>query len=136
MERKESNWCRSGILLRRAAVFAVLMLAAQTALWAYTVTLKPGRGTGDDIILDSGDLALQAADNDHLAEGKFFMDGEKLWFMFPDCPASFTAPEGEFFYVWYMNEEGGTEIETGKFRDINADLVLIAKWGGVGVPLL
>ena len=57
MERSEKTWCRSSTLLRRAAAFAVLMLAAQTALWAYTVTLKAGRGTGSDIVLDSEDKA-------------------------------------------------------------------------------
>lgn len=123
------------MLLRRAAVFAVLMLAAQTALWAHTVTLQAGRGTGSVIVLDSEDPALQATDNDHPAEGQFNMEDGQRGFRFPFCPSSFTAPEGEFFCGWYMNEEGGTEIETGKFRDINADLVLIAKWGGVGVRL-
>lgn len=122
------------MLLRRAAVFAVLMLAAQTALWAYKVTLKPGQGEGSVIVLDSEDPALQATDINQAAKGQFGKQGERLWFRFPFCPGSFTAPEGEFFCGWYMNEEGGTEIETGKFRDINADLVLIAKWGALEFP--
>lgn len=119
------------MLLRRAAVFAVLMLAAQTALWAYKVTLKPGRGTGEVIVLDSEEPTLQATDNDHFAEGKFFMDGEKLWFMFPFCPGSFTAPTGEVFLGWYINAEDGKVEKDGHCHILTEDLVLIAKWGAV-----
>ena len=131
MEKSESNWCRSGMLLRRAAAFAVLMLAAQTALWAYTVTLKPGRGTGSVIVLDSEDPTLQATDNDHPAEGQFFMEEGKLWFRFPSCPSSFTAPTGEEFKGWYINAEDGDAVTDGFYFFLTGDLELIAKWDAV-----
>ena len=47
MKKKTFPPRRSSTLLRRAAAFAVLMLAAQTDLWAFTVTLKDGREEGE-----------------------------------------------------------------------------------------
>lgn len=130
MEKKTFQPRRSSTLLRRAAALAVLMLAAQTALWAYTVTLKAGsRGTGSDIVINSGDEANMAANQGSAAHGQFWMEGDQLWFRFPDCPASFTAPEGEILLGWYVGEESGSPFSPGFVNKITKDLVLIAKWG-------
>ena len=117
------------MLLRRAAAFAVLMLAAQTALWAITVTLKPGRGEGSDIVIDSSVEEHMAANQSSAANGQFWTEGDKLWFKFPDCPASFTAPEGEILLGWYVGDESSSPLNPGTQNTITESLVLIAYWG-------
>ncbi len=131
MERKESNWCRSGILLRRAAAFAVLMLAAQTALWAYTVTLKPGRGTGSEIVLDSEDPENMASDWRSAANGQFWFEGSELWFKFPNCPGSYTVPGDDIFIGWSIDSEDGSALSPGSILQISQNLTLYAIWGTV-----
>ncbi|MBQ7181126.1 MAG: leucine-rich repeat domain-containing protein [Bacteroidaceae bacterium] len=130
MERNESTWRRSGMLLRRAAACAVLMLLAQTALMAYTVTLQSGsRGEGSDIVINTPDPAGLPTSQSGVGNGQFWMEGEQLWYKFPDCPASFTAPAGEILLGWYIGEESDEAQDPGTRWTISSDLVLIAKWG-------
>ena len=131
MEKRTFPPRRSSTLLRRIASAALLMLTFHTAAMAYTITLKPGRGSGSDIVIDSGDQSLYASDWTSAAGGQFWFEGSELWFRFPDCPGSFTAPGSEVFLGWSIDRENSPAFPPGTVLQISKDLTLYAKWGTV-----
>ena len=120
---------RSSTLLRRIASAALLMLTFHTAAMAITVTLKPGRGSGSDIVIYSEDRSLYATDVASAANGQFWEEGTKLWFRFPDCPGSFTAPGDDVFLGWTIDSEDGATLSPGTQYQISKNLTLYAQWG-------
>ena len=116
--------------LSRTAVALFVMLLTMTAqtAWAqtnYTVTLKAGDGTGADVTISSAEEANVAASQSAASNGQFWREGDKLWFKFPDCPNSFSAPSGSFFVKW-------NESTPGTVMTITADKTLTAVWAAVG----
>ena len=116
--------------LSRTAVALFVMLLTMTAqtAWAqtnYTVTLKAGDGTGADVTISSAEEANVAASQSAASKGQFWREGDKLWFKFPDCPNSFSAPSGSFFVKW-------NESTPGTVMTITADKTLTAVWAAVG----
>ena len=114
---------------RAALVLLVMMLTAATA-WAqtnYTVTLKAGDGTGSDITISSADEANMATSFHTATNGQFWREDGNLWFMLPDCPASFTAPSGKMFKNWYYsgNDES---YGPGSSFPLSGNLTLTAQW--------
>ena len=129
MEKKTFPSRRSSTLLRRIASAALLMLTFHTAAMAITVTLKPGRGSGSDIVINSEVSGNMAADWTSAAGGQFWLEGKQLWFKIPDCPGSFTSPGTEVFKEWCLDSEDGSAIYPGAAYPINDYLTLYAKWG-------
>ena len=116
--------------LSRTAIALFVMLLTMTAqtAWAqtnYTVTLKAGDGTGADVTISSAEEANVAASQSAASKGQFWREGDKLWFKFPDCPNSFSAPSGSFFVKW-------NESTPGTVMTITADKTLTAVWAAVG----
>ena len=115
--------------LRR--LMAMLLAAMATTVGALaqipdcTVTLKPGEGTGTDIVLNTTNDYYGVSEKGlEVPNGKFFTmtsDGNSLWFRAPDCPDSFTAPEGKVFSSWDSYSQGG-------YIKVNSDLTLTARW--------
>ena len=70
-----------------------------TALPTYTVTYKPGEGTGDDV---------EDADATNVA----------------DVPSTFTAPTGKVFNGW--KDESDNDVEVGTI--VSSDMTLTAQW--------
>ena len=131
MEKKTFPPRRSSTFLRRIASAALLMLTFHTAAMAITVTLKPGRGSGSDIVIDSDEPANMASDWRSAAGGQFWLEESKLWFKFPDCPGSFTAPGSKIFKKWAIDSEDGSTFSPGNVYPISKDLTLYAKWGAI-----
>ena len=122
---------RSSTLLRRIASAALLLLTFHTAAMAITITLKPGRGSGSDIVIYSEDRSLYATDVASAANGQFWEEGTKLWFRFPDCPGSFTARGDDVFLGWTIDSEDGATLSPGTQYQISKELTLYAQWGVV-----
>ena len=101
-------------VMRAATALLTVMLTAtvQTAraqntrasnIPEVTVTLLPGVGTGDPIIissLDEGRYYGESISSNFVEDGQFFTYNGELYFMFPNCPDSFTAPDGYLFDKW------------------------------------
>ena len=131
MEKKTFPPRRSSTLLRRIASAALLMLTFHTAAMAITVTLKPGRGSGSDIVINSGFSANMAANRSSATRGQFWWEGDQLWFKFPDCPGSFTARGDDVFLGWTIDSEDGAKLSPGTQYQISKELTLYAQWGVV-----
>ncbi len=115
--------------LARATLLLLVMLCSIGA-WAqtYTVTLEAGDGSGANVTLNSTDDFYNTTTNwSDVPNGKFYMEGDKLWFKFPDCPVTFTAPgDGRIFIGWKIND--GDPLSAGTYYPISADLTLTAVW--------
>ena len=112
-------------IFSRAALMLLLMLMTSVT-WAqtnHTVTLKAGDGTGDDIIISSAVAANVAANQSSASNGQFWWEGSDLWFKYPDCPASFSPPEGQMFNGW-----NAQKVRSGTVWTVTSDLVLTAQW--------
>ena len=120
---------RSSTLLRRIASAALLMLTFHTAAMAFTVTLTPGRGSGSDIVINSGFSANMAANRSSATRGQFWWEGSDLWFKLPDCPGSFTARGDDVFLGWTIDSEDGATLSPGTQYQISKELTLYAQWG-------
>ncbi len=120
---------RSSTLLHRIASAALLMMTFHTAAMAYTITLKAGRGSGSDIVINSKDRSLYATDVASAANGQFWEEGTMLWFRFPDCPGSFTAPGSDILLGWNVDSENGPRLSPGTRYPISQNLTLYANWG-------
>ena len=131
MENKTFPPRRSSTLLRRIASAALLMLTFHTAAMAFTVTLTPGRGSGSDIVINSGFSANMAANRSSATRGQFWWEGDQLWFKFPDCPGSFTARGDDVFLGWTIDSEDGAKLSPGTQYQISKELTLYAQWGVV-----
>nr|MCR5432996.1 leucine-rich repeat domain-containing protein [Bacteroidaceae bacterium] len=131
MEKKTFPPRRSSTLLRRIASAALLMLTFHTAAMAFTVTLTPGRGSGSDIVINSGFSANMAANRSSATRGQFWFEGDQLWFKFPDCPGSFTARGDDVFLGWTIDSEDGATLSPGTQYQISKSLTLYAQWGVV-----
>ena len=129
MKKKTFPPRRSSTFLRRIASAALLMLTFHTAAMAITVTLKPGRGSGSDIVIYSEIEANMAASMSSAANGQFWLEGSELWFNFPDCPSSFTAPVDEVLIGWTVDSEDGSTCSPGTQYHISKNLTLYAQWG-------
>ena len=90
----------------------------------YTVTLKSGAGSGDDVVITSAGVDRWAADFASAQNGQFYPDGASDGFRIPDCPGSFTAPADKTFKSW---NKDGTEAAPGDFRDAGS-YALTALW--------
>lgn len=110
----------------RLGITLLVMLMSVT-VWAqtYTVTLKAGTGTGDDVVISNADPENVAESFHSAGRGQFYQEGDGWGFRFPDCPGSFTAPTDQVFYGWDAGSPGG-------FRLLSSDLTLTAQWGPVG----
>ncbi len=73
----------------------------------YTFTLLPGEGTGEPVILSSGDAANWA---EEIETGKFWTNNDGTHFACPGLPEGFTAPEGLSFRGWLVDD--GTVLHT------------------------
>ncbi len=133
MEKKTFPPRRSSTLLRRIASAALLMLTFHTAAMAITVTLKPGRGSGSDIVIDSEVSGNMASDWRSAAGGQFWFEGEQLYFKFPSCPGSYTVPGDDIFIGWSIDSEDGSALSPGSILQISQNLTLYAKWGTVEI---
>ena len=100
-------WPAGSTGLRRMMAALMLVLFTATAAWAdetiYTVTIKPGEGTGDAFTVQSTTIISRAdwlAGNYDQSHGCFVLDTDgKVYYVLPDqCP--FTAPEGKEFDKW------------------------------------
>ena len=93
----------------------------------YTVTLKAGAGTGDNVIIRSSDEGRMAQNWASAQNGQFWYEGGKgFWFKYPDCPASFTTPSDSYFAGWGPGSAPGTV-----YLLENTELTLTAKWESV-----
>ena len=109
----------------RAAMTLLLMLLT-TTMWAqtnHTVTLYAGEGDGDCIVISSADPANVAANQLLASNGQFWWEEDKLWFKFPNCPASFSPPDGKIFYGW-----NDISLAPGTIYQVEDNLELTAKW--------
>ncbi len=129
MKQKTFPLCRSTLFLRRIASAALLMLTFHTAAMAYTVTLNPGEGSGDPIVIDSEVKENMAADMSSAARGQFYMDNGQLWFILPNRPDSFTPPTDKFLNGWTKSPSSQTFDTPGTHYLIVENLVLYAFWG-------
>ena len=111
--------------LTRLAMTLVLVLSAMGA-WAqtYTVTLKAGAGTGSDVTISNADAANVATSQSAAQKGQFWQEGDAWWFMFPDCPITFTSPDAEKVLLGW----DGTAWKPGIVMKITADMTLTAYW--------
>ena len=112
-------------LQRLTVTLMLVMLTAMTA-WAttYTVTLKAGEGSGDDVTLNSVDDYYGTSTNgSDVPNGKFFTMDSELWFRSPACPETFNAPDGKVFAGW-----NNGSLSAGNLFPISGDLSLTAFW--------
>lgn len=102
----------------------VLMLSAMGA-WAqtYTVTLKAGDGSGDDVTISNADAA-NVATQSAAKNGQFWQEGDQWWFKFPNCPSTFSSPDAEKVLLGW----DGTTLKPGTVVEINGDMTLTAYW--------
>ncbi len=118
---KHNRLCAS---LKCISTIVIMMLCTLTT-WGqtYTVTLKAGVGTGDDITISNADAANVATSQQTAANGQFWQEGEAWWFKLPECPNSFKAPNGYLFDGW----DNGL-INAGTIWSITGNITLTAKW--------
>ena len=98
-----------------------------------TVTLQPGDGSGDDVTLNSTDNYYGESYNGAgVVNGQFYMSNSQLWFRFPDCPGTFSAPgDGQIFVGWKIMGKGVNLIAGDQYQ-ISSDLSLTAQWAEAG----
>lgn len=117
--------------IARAALLLLALLLSATMAWAddvpnFNVTLLPGVGTGDAIVLNSRDNYYGTANSgSDVPRGQFWMEGTQLWFKVPDCPDTFTPPEGKHFDNW-------APATPGMSMPITGNETLTAQWRGDG----
>ena len=128
MKQKTFPLCRSTLFLRRIASAALLMLTFHTAAMAITVTLNPGEGSGDPIIIDSEVSENMAASQSSAAGGQFWMDDGQLWFILPDIHDSFTTPSNKYLKGWVAPALSQTIASPGQKCSIPSDVVFNAVW--------
>ena len=123
---------QSTIFHRAAMMLAAVMLTVTAWAQTYTVTLKPGDGSGSDITYNSTDdyygTSLNGGD---VPEGKFFRMNSQLWFKLPNCPGSFSAPSGKVFTGWSTNGGEDTDYSPGIWP-ISSNMTLTACWDTFG----
>ena len=109
--------------------------AAEEPEASLKVTLNPGAGTGEDLVLDPADPNMQAEDWEHAEPGQFYKDSDSLYFRLPAVPESFEAPKDEIFFGWQIQpeEEEASEASVretaGFWMRIREETVLTAVWG-------
>ena len=111
--------------------------AAEEPEGSFTVTLKAGAASGEDILLDPADPDLLAENWDQAKPGQFFRDGTTVYLRLPDVPEAFEAPDDSVFFGWQITpQEEGTEQEegippeaAGFWIRVEKETVLTAVWG-------
>ena len=125
---KHNRLCAS---LKCISTLVIMMLCTLTT-WGqtYTVTLKAGDGTGDDITISNADAANVATDFKSAAGGQFWQEGEAWWFKLPECPNSFKAPSGKVFKDWIYAVFNETQYALRPMGIIllSNDLTVTAQW--------
>ena len=125
-----------------AILTAVLMVAAMIPVMAapvfaddvipeYTVTLDPGNGAGQQIIIKSSEEGRIATEPRLQGNGMFFWLYPHMYYRYPDLPGSFSAPDGTKFLGWEPLEDSSLLDDPGAdytFGD-NKNITLIAQWG-------
>ena len=69
---------------------------------SYTITLLPGEGMGEAVVISSEDEENWA---EAIHDGKFFSNDDGVHFTCPGQPEGFTAPEGLSFQGWRVDGE-------------------------------
>lgn len=124
----------TAMVLTIMMAFAMLPVQVLATEPVYTVTVKAGEGSGDDIVLRSDEETI-AEDFHGAGNLQFYRCGEgKMGFHLNDdyCPPSFTAPEGYFFDGWTVNNGGNLQF----IDDISENTTFIAKWREDTTPKL
>ena len=103
--------------------FLCLTVASAWAQTNHTVTLKAGEGSGADIIISSAVAANVATNQSSASNGQFWWEEDKLLFKFPNCPASFSSPDGKLFYGW-----NAQKFSPGTVFQVTSDMELTAQW--------
>ena len=118
--------------IRRAAMTLLLAVLTTGTAWAqgnndienFTITLMPGDGTGSTITINSHDDGRYfgtSSNGGDVGNGQFFTMNGELWFKFPDCPDSFTAPDGYLFDGWDSSDPG-------TIYPVTSNMTLVAHW--------
>lgn len=96
----------------------------------YSIILQPGDGSGSPISIhsrDDGRYYGESSNGSGVGNGQFFtMDGE-IWFRCPDCPDSFTPPDGKVFAGWNNGVHSA-----GSYVKLTGDMTLTASWQNDG----
>ncbi len=119
----------------------VLMLSAQTGAAAADdeeqgscVTLLAGEGTGEKILLDSGDADTMAESWEEALPGMFLKEEKQLYFRIPPVPGDYEAPDETRFAGWALGpveEESDGEpeiVQPGFWLESGEDRTLTAIW--------
>lgn len=111
--------------LTRLAMTLVLVLSAMGAgAQTYTVTLKAGYGTGDDVTISNADAANVATSQSAAKNGQFWQEGDEWLFKYPDCPSTFSSPDEEKILMGW----NGAGTGPGTIMQITDDMTLTAYW--------
>ena len=108
----------------------------QGAFQGGNVILKAGEGQGDDIVFSPRDKTCYYGFTEDLSavpKDQFFDDNRGLFYRLPDCPETFTAPEGKKFIRWEAEwMYGKKSYAPGDFHHITyGDVTITAIWGDV-----
>jgi|GEM_PF-2643688 len=100
-----------------------------------TITLQPGDGSGSPVVIhsrDNGSYYGESTNGAGVGNGQFYMYNSQLWFRFPDCPGTFSAPgDGQIFVGWKIAGKGVNLIAGNQYQ-ISSDLSLTAQWAQAG----
>lgn len=101
-----------------------LQVYANSEIPGYSITLQPGDGTGTSIVIssrDDGRYFGTSSNGGDVGNGQFFTMNAELWFKYPDCPDSFTAPDGYLFDGWDSSDPG-------TIYPVTSNMTLVAQW--------
>ena len=83
---------------------------ADSNIPSVTVTLQSGDGSGSPVVIhsrDNGRYYGESTNGGGVEKGQFYMYNNQLWFRFPDCPGTFSAPgDGQVFVGWKIMGKG------------------------------
>ena len=102
---------------------------------AINVYLRPGSGSGTEVTFNSRDEGRYYGYSDNgtdAAKGQFYFDGTNIMFKAPDCPESFTGPNGMVFTGWSLDGSISPEISPGYIIIAAEGLTLTACWDLAG----
>lgn len=99
---------------------------------AYTVILKPGNGSGDDVVIKSTDSGAMAESEVKAEHGQFFAENDSTYYCTPlSAPRNFEPPtDKQYSFCGWTNEQGEfIHDEDVKLNDSNNNtLTLTAVW--------
>jgi len=119
----------SFVLILTMLPIGSLQVYANSEIPVYSITLQPGDGTGTSIVISSRDDGRYYGESNNgagVGNGQFFAMNGEIWFKCPDCPDSFTAPDGKIFVGW---NDG---ISPGYMYKATDGVTLTAQWAEAG----